>query len=631
MKISFYTTMLVLSCMCVGFTAVGIVFFRGELIHVQQQKLQLLQQDKVQTDEALIFINQWKRTLDLYLMKHEPYLHKSLKEQVNAIKYINQQYVGSDNIRLVSARIEQVMHLCSKKMSTDAEWKILSIASGKLTLDLEGSVQALQKKLRTQINEKRLYISSLQKQFSLTVYVCPTLFIAFSLIMLKWANRTVVQPIKDLTELARKGEISQEKFSYKKPVEVDHLVDSLNEYIRELIEVKDQAWQEMRQNEYANARMSNIMETAADAIICTSSSGDIIQMNASFRRLTFLTDDYPGELRCEFFLPNFRLSDYSEDIMETFVSVEQTVLKNTNGEDIPIELSVSHFTYEEVMYFTLVIRDIRERERMQQQILQAQKMESVGTLAAGIAHEINTPTQYIRNYCIFLQDAFNDLAKYVKMTQEHPTSQVLKKLEEDIELDFLMEEIPKALKGSEEGLGKVSVIVKSMKVMSHPSKSEKVSYDINTLLKEAVILSRNQWKQFAEIKYILDENIHEVMCYPGLLSQTFINIIVNAAQAIEEQIKTQTFETLGVITIRTTMKKRNVMIKISDTGIGVKDSIRTKIFDPFFTTKEVGVGTGQGLALSHDLIVGKHGGSISFDSNPGLGCSFIILLPYTLS
>jgi len=313
------------------------------------------------------------------------------------------------------------------------------------------------------------------------------------------------------------------------------------------------------------------------------------------------------------------------------VSVEQTVLKNTNGEDIPIELSVSHFTYEEVMYFTLVIRDIRERERMQQQILQAQKMESVGTLAAGIAHEINTPTQYIRNYCIFLQDAFNDLAKYVKMTQAHPTSQVLKKLEEDIELDFLMDEIPKALKGSEEGISKVSVIVKSMKVMSHPSKSDKVSYDINSLLKEAVILSRNQWKQFAEIKYMLDENIPEVMCYPGLLSQTFINIIVNAAQAIEEQIKTQTFETLGVITIRTTMKRRNVMIKISDTGIGVKDSIRTKIFDPFFTTKAVGVGTGQGLALSHDLIVGKHGGSISFDSNPGIGCSFTILLPYTMS
>ena len=116
-------------------------------------------------------------------------------------------------------------------------------------------------------------------------------------------------------------------------------------------------------------------------------------------------------------------------------------------------------------------------------------------------------------------------------------------------------------------------------------------------------------------------------CYPGLLSQTFINIIINASQAIEEQIKNQTFETLGMITIRTSIRKRNVMIKISDTGIGVDQKFSTKIFDPFFTTKEVGVGTGQGLALSHDFVVGKHGGSISFDSNAGLGCSFTILIP----
>ena len=629
MRISFYTTILVISCMLVGVTAVGIVFFRANTINDEQARLQLLRQDMVQTKEAVILVNQWRKTLEIFLQNPAIGLDRSLEEQIEAVSYINQQYSGNENILKVSQAMHEISNKCQKlslnSSAKDLDKKILDIKA--LAKDLNKPVLSLQEDLKFRIRSNEQYVEELQKLFSLTVYVCPVLFVIFTWVMLKWSNRTIVQPLKELTTQARKGGIDQSGFSYRPPVEVRHLAESLNEYVSALVEAKELAWQEARQSEYTNARIVNIMETAADAIICTDSSGNIIQYNASFRRLTFLTEDYQGEMTCQGFLPNLELDDYTHDVMETFISVEQTQLKNTNGDLIAIELSISHFKYEDVTYFTMVIRDIRERERMQQQILQAQKMESVGTLAAGVAHEINTPTQYIRNYSSFLQESFDDIKKYLLLGKKINDPQ-LAEVAEEIDMDFILEEVPQALKGSMEGLDRVGEIVKSMKVMAHPSKAEKVSYNINSLLKEATVLTKSQWKKVAEIKFLLDESVPEIPCYPGLLSQTFINIIINAAQAIEEQIKNQTFETMGVITIRTTMKRRNVLIKISDTGIGVDSKFSTKIFDPFFTTKEVGVGTGQGLALSHDFVVGKHNGSISFDSNPGLGCSFTIMIPF---
>lgn len=630
MRISFYTTVLVISCMLVGGVAVGIVFYKANMISKEQSELQLLRQDMVQTKEALLLVNQWKKTLEIFLENPSIGLERNIEDQIKALTYLNQQYSGNENIQKVSKQMQIIAERCadfSSNLNQHTDTEKISDQIKQMANNLELPVINLQSQLTSEIDLKKTNLKEYQKLFSLTAYVCPTLFIIFSLVMLKWSNRTIVKPLKELTSQAREGGINQANLSDKPPVEVCHLAESINEYVTALVEAKEQAWQEARQSEYTNARIVNIMETAADAIICTDSKGNIIQYNASFRRLTFLSEDYKGEMTCHSFLPNLELDDYSHDVMETFISVEQTFLKNVNGDEISIELSISHFSYEEVVYFTMVIRDIRERERMQQQILQAQKMESVGTLAAGVAHEINTPTQYIRNYCVFLKDSFEDITQYLNVGKSIHDQRLID-IAEDIDLDFIQEEIPQAIDGSLEGLDKVSEIVKSMKVMSHPSKSEKVLYSINSLLKEATVLTKSQWKNFAEVKFILDETIPETPCYPGLLSQTFINIIINAAQAIEEQIKTQTFETLGLITLRTSLKRRNIVIKISDTGIGVKDNVRTKIFDPFFTTKEVGVGTGQGLALSHDFVVGKHGGSISFDSNPGLGCSFTIMIPF---
>jgi PAS domain S-box-containing protein len=629
MRVSFYMTILVISCMLVGLTAVSIVFLRANTIDKEQAGLQLLRQDMVQTNEALILVKQWRNTLDVFLANPTIGLDKNLQEQIKAVAYLNQQYSGNENIQKVSQRMHDISNRCKQVslkpgavISAQEVVEIRDLAQG-----LDVVVLSLQKALSLEIVNQEKSIDDLQKFFALTTYVCPVLFVIFTWVMLKWSNRTIVQPLKELTGQARNGEIKQSELSHKPPVEVMHLAESINEYVTALVEAKEQAWQEARQSEYTNARIVNIMETAADAIICTDCGGNIIQYNASFRRLIYLTDDFEGEMTCQSFLPNLCLDDYSHDVMETFVSVEQTFLNNVNGDSISIELSISHFSYEGVMYFTMVLRDIRERERMQQQIMQAQKMESVGTLAAGVAHEINTPTQYIRNYCSFLKESFEDLHKYLLVSQQLKEAQMTS-IADEIDLDFLLEEIPQALDGSLEGLDRVAEIVKSMKVMSHPTKDAKVLYNINSLLKDATVLTKSQWKNVAEVKFLLDESIPETPCFPGLLSQTFINIIVNAAQAIQEQIKTQTFETVGLITIRTTMKNRNIVIKISDTGIGVKDKIRTKIFDPFFTTKEVGVGTGQGLALSHDFVVDKHGGSINFDSNPGLGCSFTIMIPF---
>ena len=502
MKINTYITLLVLSCLLMGFLGIGVVFYNAQNIDNERNKVNILNQEKVQAKESLLILNQWLISLDLYLNNKQAYMYDSMVEQSIAIKeYLNEQLVKYAAIELVDPKIDQIMKICSKghlkgqTALTDNDWYEMLVKTDEISLGIHKPIDAVILSLDKEIDEKKAYLATLNYYFDWTAWLAPILFVLFSLMMLKWSNNKVVKPIKNLTELAKLEVIVIFCFiPPKNPLEVTNLANSLNNYIAALLETRQQAWQEAH-SEYTNARIVNIMETAADAIICTDSRGNIIQMNASFRRLVYLNDEYDGELVCHSFLPDIYLDDYIHDAMDSFVSVEQTYLINTQGENIAVELSISHFSYEEVLYFTMVLRDIRERENMQQQILQAQKMESVGTLAAGIAHEINTPTQYIKNYFTFLDDSFEDLTEYLNKSRLLGNKE-LDEIAEEIDLDFLSDEIPKALNGSKEGLDKVSEIVRSMKVMAHPSKSEKVGYNINSLLREAVILTKSQWKKF---------------------------------------------------------------------------------------------------------------------------------------
>jgi signal transduction histidine kinase len=272
--------------------------------------------------------------------------------------------------------------------------------------------------------------------------------------------------------------------------------------------------------------------------------------------------------------------------------------------------------------------------KAQSELLQAQKLESVGRLASGIAHEINTPIQFVTDSVTFVQDAFRDLVplidKYRRLRRSVAAGRVdpqlvadLEEAEDTTDLDYLMENAPGALERSIDGLGRVAALVRSMKEFAHPE-MRKVTADVNHAVSTTLTIARNEYKYFADLETDLGV-LPAVPCYLGELNQVFLNIIVNAAHAIEAALPAPGER--GRLQVQTRLEGDVVRISISDTGTGIPEEIRNLIFDPFFTTKEVGKGTGQGLSIAHAVIVDKHGGTLTFDSELGRGTTFHIRLP----
>jgi PAS domain S-box-containing protein len=285
-----------------------------------------------------------------------------------------------------------------------------------------------------------------------------------------------------------------------------------------------------------------------------------------------------------------------------------------------------------------MMQDITERNQMRIQLLQAQKLESVGQLAAGIAHEINSPTQYIGDNVRFLKDAFRDLkslltnyerllsaAKNNALSSE--TVQEVWEAVECIDTGYLLDEIPKAIDQTLEGVTRVSTIVGAMKEFSHPDVREKVPLDLNRAITSTITVARNEWKYVAEMETELDPSLPPVLCLPGEFNQVILNLLVNAAHAIADVVG-KGGPAMGKIKVQTLNCSEWAEIRIQDTGTGIPEEVQNRIFDPFFTTKEIGKGTGQGLAIARSAIINKHGGTIHFETEAGKGTTFIIRLPH---
>jgi PAS domain S-box-containing protein len=279
--------------------------------------------------------------------------------------------------------------------------------------------------------------------------------------------------------------------------------------------------------------------------------------------------------------------------------------------------------------------DIHEARLMQIQAANASKLESIGELAAGIAHEINTPTQYVGDNVRFLGDAFESiqqcLGKLTALITHHgdsPCSSLREHLER-VDLPYLCEEIPKAIAQSQDGIQRIAKIVGAMKEFSHPGQ-ERTPTDINHAIMNTITVATNEWKYVAKIETDLDSTLPAVPVVPGEFNQVVLNIIVNAAHAIAEA-RGRDDTQMGTIRICTRRGAEWAEILISDDGCGMPPHVQGRIFDPFFTTKPVGKGTGQGLSIAHNVIVKKHRGSILVTSEPGRGTTFTIRLPLEIN
>lgn len=308
--------------------------------------------------------------------------------------------------------------------------------------------------------------------------------------------------------------------------------------------------------------------------------------------------------------------------------------RTKDGRPIDVEITYHVIDYGGRRAGLTIAQDVTERKKLELDLRHAQKLESVGRLASGIAHEINTPIQFVGDNLRFLTDGFKDidelLKKYREFTESAPNAvhsgEELRDAVEAADLEYLLAEIPRALSQSIDGVNRVATIVKAMKDFAHPQQNQKMPADLNAALASTLVVARNELKYVADVETDFAD-LPAVECHLGDLNQVFLNLLVNAAHAIGEVVNGTGQR--GTIRVQTWPDREWVRIAISDTGCGIPEHIRGKVFDPFFTTKDVGRGTGQGLAISRSIVVDKHGGTLTFESEVGRGTTFFISLPVT--
>jgi signal transduction histidine kinase len=273
--------------------------------------------------------------------------------------------------------------------------------------------------------------------------------------------------------------------------------------------------------------------------------------------------------------------------------------------------------------------EMEHRAKVELELRQAQKLEAIGRIAAGIAHEINTPIQFISDNCEFLELGIADLRSgldaYRRLVRDAGLLAAAEKIETDRDLAFTLANLPEALASSQEGVRRVAQIVQATKQFAHPDQVQKVPTDLNTAIESTIVVASSETRYIAEVQFQRGE-LPKVPVHGGEIKHVLLHLITNAAHAISDA--NGGTSRVGEIRIKTWASDRGVHVSVGDTGTGIPRELLDKIFEPFFTTKNVGKGSGQGLAIAHAVIVDKHGGTIDVDSAVGVGSTFSIMLPF---
>ena len=349
------------------------------------------------------------------------------------------------------------------------------------------------------------------------------------------------------------------------------------------------------------------------------------QMLADYQDVVFIHVTSSQEVRDQ--LPIFEPTVLLQDLLletQSGIDVVKEIRSSTHHQDLPIILlsttddamvkfeafaaGASDYVVKfperfeligRILYHSRAYQNLKEREKAQRQLSQRSRLESLGTLAAGIAHEINTPLQYVSGNLSFLHTALEEF----KTSTAHA-------------------DMVGAIDDCIDGVKRIAEIVRAMKAFSHPGSQEKTPVELNTLLEQVGVLSRNEWKDYAVLTTDLQTDLPAVPCIQGSLVQVLLNIIVNAAHALKDKRPKDAKIHLG-----TRRTSSGVAITITDNGGGIPEAIQARIFDPFFTTKEVGSGSGQGLAIARSIVEEGHKGKLTFSSTPEVGTTFTIELP----
>ena len=299
---------------------------------------------------------------------------------------------------------------------------------------------------------------------------------------------------------------------------------------------------------------------------------------------------------------------------------------------VELQIEMKRRTLELVRTTEELRRESAERERIETELRLAQKLEAVGLVASGIAHEISTPIQFVGDSVEFLRNAFGALrdvnGRFHHLLAGNPeenAQRAVKMADERLALAASERDIVEALDGMVEGTRRIGSVLGAMKEFMHPVNREKAPADLNHAVANTLTVARSEYKYVAKVETDFAANLPFVVCHIGDLNQVFLNLVVNAAHAVGEVFART--HTLGLIRVSTRREGMDVVVEISDSGPGIPIDARARVFEPFFTTKAPGRGTGQGLAIARAIVVDRHGGSISFDTESGRGTTFRVRLP----
>lgn len=385
------------------------------------------------------------------------------------------------------------------------------------------------------------------------------------------------------------------------------------------------------------AHLNTILNTAASGILTIDVNGVIHSFNLAAEQIFgYQANEIVGKnVSCLMPAGIAAQHDaYLKQYLQTKTSKilgqrREVIAMRKNSETFPALLRVNPMMIEDELFFSGVIDDISDTKNLQLQLIQAQKLEAIGQLASGVAHEINTPIQYIGDNLAALKASFSDILEYQQALQDlndKNLSAQITELMQRYDMDFILEDSPKAIQQSLEGVARVAEIVKAMKTFSHIEPNQnKQTINVHEAINAALTISRNSYKYIATVETVFSDEVGFIECYPNQLNQVFLNLIINAAHAIEEKQAG-----MGLIKIATRRLDGAIEISIQDNGVGIPEQNKEKIFNLFFTTKPVGKGTGQGLSLAHSIVVEKHRGKLFLESEAGKGTTFHIQLPITL-
>lgn len=402
---------------------------------------------------------------------------------------------------------------------------------------------------------------------------------------------------------------------------------------------------ELKQSASSLKQFLQALDNASDAVVITNPDGEITYYNSLFKSLVRYSPKTKADQKIFAYFKDEE--SFSHDFSEVLAGVPSkidTVLER-DATQVAVRMKCSRILDEDGiangLMFLIVDRTARnkadaERKRLETDLYQAQKLESVGELAAGIAHEINTPIQFVGDNLHFMQDSVQSLfsLQQVQNTLLNTVKQgaldsaVTDAVDQALELadiEYLQEELPLAISQSIEGVGRVSSIVRAMKDFAHPGSTEKTPVDLNKAIQTTITVAGNKWKYVATLVTEFDESLPLVPCLVSAFNQVVLNLIVNASDAIGDCVGSTGDK--GEIRISTRCVENYVEVRVQDTGGGIPKKIQSRIFDPFFTTKEQGKGSGQGLAIGRGIIVNKHKGKFLFETEEGTGTTFIIQLP----